>query len=51
MSTYERFERLREILGDEELLENVYRYFGDWEMQDCIESIETDFEIVGEEDE
>ena len=50
-ATYDKFQRLVEILGEKEMLENVYRYFGDWKMEDCIQSIATDFDIhIQEED-
>lgn len=50
-ATYDKFQRLVEILGEKEMLENVYKYFGDWKMEDCIQSIATDYDIhIQEED-
>lgn len=48
--TWERFENLKEILGESTLLDAIYEYFGGWKMKEAIDSIETDYDINQEED-
>lgn len=45
MSTYEKFEQLREIFGDASLLKELYEYFGSFDIENAIESIANDYDI------
>lgn len=50
METWEKFEELCATLGYDTVANAVYQYFGDWGMEECVESIATDYDIdLGEE--
>lgn len=51
MSTWEKFEELRELLGDEVMLNAVYQYFGDWGMEECVSSIAADYDVSFDDEE
>lgn len=51
MSTWDKFEEMREVLGDETMLDAVYQYFGDWRMEECVESIATDYDFSFDDEE
>ena len=51
MSTWDKFEEMREVLGDKRMLDAVYRYFGDWGMEKCVASIATDYDFSFDDNE
>lgn len=45
METWQMLEILKEELGAETLLQEVFNYFGNWDMEDCFKSIAKDYEV------
>lgn len=42
---WDTFCELQEILGNDTLLNNIYGYFGNYEMEKCISSIISDYDL------
>lgn len=51
MWAYEMEKKLIEEMGKEELILSIYKYFGEWDMRDCYESIANAYDIELEEKE
>lgn len=48
MEYWEKFEKLREILGDETVLREVTNYFTSDQIDDFCDSVATDYDIENE---
>ena len=48
MEWYEKFEKLREILGDETVLQEVSNYFTSAQIDEFCDSVATDYDIENE---
>ena len=48
MEYYEKFEKLREILGDETVLQEVINYFTVDQIDEFCDSVATDYDIENE---
>ena len=48
MEWYEKFEKLREILGDETVLQEVSNYFTSIQIDEFCDSVATDYDIENE---
>lgn len=46
MTTYEKFEYLKKALTTDILLQELYNYYGEWQIESAIESIATDYDMT-----
>ena len=45
MTTYEKFEYLKEALTTDILLQELYNYYGEWQIESALDSIATDYDM------